>query len=123
MAVNRLCPNATQCANLETRIQIMEGELTRLRELDAIREDLANLLREENQELHRKLLAAEEAPSQDRFRRAKVAISKALHPNNFSHDEQERAIRAEIFKQLWPEIERIEKRQASAEANPAEGAE
>jgi|SRR5579863_2928769 len=110
MAVNRLCPSAMQCTNLETRIQIMEGELTRLRELDAIREDLASLLREENQELHRKLLAAEDALDNDRFRRVKVAISKALHPNNFAHDEHETALRAEIFKQLWPEIERIEKR-------------
>jgi len=110
MAVNRLCPSATQCTNLETRIQIMEGELTRLRELDSIREDIANLLREENEELRQRLQAAENTPDNDRFRRVKVAISKALHPNNFAHDEHETALRAEIFKQLWPEIERIEKR-------------
>jgi regulator of replication initiation timing len=109
MAVNRLCPSAQQCANLDTRIQILESELTRLRQLDEIREDLANLLREENEELRQRLLALENTPSEDRFRRAKVAISKALHPNNFAHDEQDQAIRTEIFKQLWPEIERIEK--------------
>ena len=108
-------------------MKMMEAEISRLRGLDAIREDVANLLQEEIAELTRRLAAATEAaaaasappappPSSsaagadERFRRAKVAISKVLHPNNFAHDKIAATIRGEIFKELWPEIESIERR-------------
>ena len=100
---------------------MLEAEIDRLRGLDAIREDVANLLQEEIAELTKRLAAATPPPPQpaapppapggdDRFRQAKVAISKVLHPNNFAHDKIAATIRGEIFKELWPEIELIERR-------------
>jgi hypothetical protein len=112
VAVRPICPSAQQCANRDARIKLLEHEIERLRGLDAIREDVANLLKEEIDELTRRLRAVGEAETgiDDRFRRAKVAISKALHPNNFAHDKIAALTRGEIFKELWPEIERIERR-------------
>jgi hypothetical protein len=123
VAIRPICPGAQQCANRDARIKVLESEIDRLRGLDAIRADVADLLQEEIAELTEKLRAASEAaePSSqvgpphrtkggdDRFRQAKVAISKVLHPNNFGHDKLTAMIRAEIFKELWPEIERIER--------------
>jgi hypothetical protein len=105
-------------------MKMLEAEIDRLRGLDAIREDVANLLQEEIAELTKRLEAATAPPeppappppssspagADERFRRAKVAISKVLHPNNFAHDKIAATIRGEIFKELWPEIELIERR-------------
>jgi hypothetical protein len=124
VAVRSVCPAAQQCANRDARIKVLESEIDRLRGLDLIRQDVANLMQEEIDDLKRKLgeLSAPEEPrpkpstadepvsGDDRFRRAKIAISKALHPNNFAHDKLAAMIRGEIFKELWPEIERIERR-------------
>jgi len=114
VAIRPICPSAQQCANRDVRIKLLEDEIDRLRGLDAIREDVARLLQEEIDELTRRLRTFEEPTANgsdhDRFRRAKVAISKALHPNNFAHDTTAATIRGEIFKELWPEIERIERR-------------
>ena len=116
-----ICPSAQYCANGEARIRVLENEVGRLRGLDSIRQEVANLLQEEIDELRAKLLAIDEAKKSDdrfrpaeggddRFRQAKVAISKVLHPNNFGHDRIAATIRGEIFKELWPEIERIERK-------------
>jgi hypothetical protein len=119
MPVRPICPAAQQCANRDARAKLLEQEVDRLRGLDAIREDVAKLLQEEIDELTRRLRAATDqavreqaAPDNDRFRRVKVAVSKALHPNNFAHDKIAATIRGEIFKELWPEIERIERRES-----------
>ena len=116
MAVRPTCPGAQHCANRDVRIGILENEVARLQGLDAIREDVANLLQEEIAELTRKLRAKEEAeealmttPGTDRFRRAKIVISKALHPNNFAGDAAQQRTRGELFKEIWPQIEAIER--------------
>ena len=83
--------------------------MTRLRGLDAIREDVANLLTEEIAELTRKLRALDEAPTGNQLRRVKIIISKALHPNNFEGDEFQQKTRGALFREIWPEIERIER--------------
>jgi hypothetical protein len=109
MAIRPICPGAQQCANRDARITVLENELSRLRELDGIREDFANLLKEEIEELKSRLLIVSETNGFDRFRQAKIAISKALHPNNFIGDAAEQKVRGEIFKEIWPHIERIER--------------
>jgi hypothetical protein len=109
MAIRPICPSAQQCANREVRLGLLEHEVARLQGLDAIREDVANLLQEEIAELTRKLHAMEEATKGDQFRRAKIVISKALHPNNFAGDEVQQRTRGDIFREVWPEIERIER--------------
>jgi hypothetical protein len=109
MAVRPICPGAQQCANRDIRISLLENEVARLQGLDAIREDVANLLQEEIAELTRKLRAAEEVTAGDRFRRAKIVISKALHPNNFEGNEAQQQMRGDIFKEIWPQIELIER--------------
>jgi hypothetical protein len=121
VAVRSICPAAQQCANRDARIKVLESEIDRLRGLDLIRQDVANLMQEEIDDLKRQLgelnaahaepsAADEPVSGDDRFRRAKIAISKALHPNNFANDKLGAMIRGEIFKELWPEIERIERR-------------
>jgi hypothetical protein len=109
MAIRPICPSAQLCANRDARITVLENELNRLRGLDGIREDFANLLHEEIDELKKKLAAASQETGYDRFRQAKIAISKALHPNNFIGDAAEQKLRGEIFKEVWPQIERIER--------------
>ena len=114
MPIRPICPSAQQCANRDARIAVMESELERLRALDGIRQDLLNLVQAELEELRRRQLpAADPQPPDDRFRQAKIAISKVLHPNNFGHDKLAAAIRGELFKELWPEIERIEQQQSN----------
>jgi hypothetical protein len=109
MAIRPICPSAQQCANSEVRINLLENEVARLQGLDAIRDDVANLLQEEIAELTRKLRAMEEATKSDQFRRAKIVISKALHPNNFEGDKLQQTTRGDIFREVWPEIESIER--------------
>jgi hypothetical protein len=117
MAIRPACPSAQHCANRDVRIKLLENEVARLQGLDAIRDDVANLLQEEIAELTRKLRDKEEvaaavevaAPGGDRFRRAKIVISKALHPNNFEGDEAKKKARGELFKEIWPQIELIER--------------
>lgn len=109
MAGRPSCPNAQYCANSDVRIKLLESEVARLQGLDAIRDDVANLLQEEIAELTRKLRIVEDTAKVDRFRQAKIAISKALHPNNFEGDEAQQRMRSAIFKEIWPEIERIER--------------
>ena len=117
MAIRPVCPSAQHCANRDVRIKLLENEVARLQGLDAIRDDVANLLQEEIAELTRKLRAKEEvaavevaAPGGDRFRRAKIVISKALHPNNFEGDEAQKRARGELFKEIWPQLELIERK-------------
>jgi hypothetical protein len=112
MAIRPICPSAQQCANRDVRIKLLENEVARLQGLDAIREDVANLLQEEIAELTRKLRALEEATGGtggDRFRRAKVVISKALHPNNFEGNAAQQRTRGDIFREIWPQLELIER--------------
>jgi hypothetical protein len=109
MAIRPICPGAQQCTNRDARIRLLENEVARLQGLDAIREDVANLLKEEIAELTRKLLARDEATKGDRFRQAKVVISKALHPNNFEGNEVQQRTRGDIFREIWPQIELIER--------------
>jgi hypothetical protein len=111
MAIHPICPSAQHCANSEVRINLLENEVARLQGLDAIRDDVANLLQEEIAELTRKLREVEEATEGGRFRQAKIVISKALHPNNFEGDEVQQRTRGDIFREVWPEIERIERGQ------------
>lgn len=109
MPVRPICPSAQQCANRDARTAVLENELSRLRELDGIREDFANYLKGEIEALQQQLLAVSEANGVERFRQAKIAISRALHPNNFIGDPAQQRIRGEIFKEIWPQIERIER--------------
>jgi hypothetical protein len=109
MAIRPVCPSAQHCANQDVRIKLLENEVTRLKGLDAIREDVANLLTEEIAELTRKLRTIDEAPTGNQLRRVKIIISKALHPNNFEGDEVQQKTRGALFREIWPEIERIER--------------
>ncbi|NKB55827.1 MAG: hypothetical protein GKS00_05775 [Alphaproteobacteria bacterium] len=43
-----------------------------------------------------------------KFRRAKSAFARLFHPDVVGGDAAEREIRAEMFKQYWDELERIE---------------
>ncbi|MBV9552945.1 MAG: hypothetical protein JO032_09160 [Alphaproteobacteria bacterium] len=95
-------------------MSLLEDEVARLQGLDAIREDVARLREDEIPELTRRLRAYEDAENRpaatgDRFRRAKIVISKALHPNNFTGDAAQQKLRGDLFKEIWPQLEKIEK--------------
>ncbi len=48
--------------------------------------------------------------NRDKFRLAKALISRTLHPDNAqSGGDVTRMIRAEIFKEIWPEIVKIDR--------------
>ena len=49
-----------------------------------------------------------EASYRRKFTRLRAIVVKSLHPDHGAGSQQERLIRGEIFKQVWPEIERIE---------------
>jgi hypothetical protein len=114
MAARPGCPSAQHCANRDVRMSLLENEVARLQGLDAIREDVARLREEEIAELTRRLRVYEDDEKSpdtkgDRFRRAKIVISKALHPNNFAADPAQQKLRGDLFKEIWPQIESIEK--------------
>lgn len=48
--------------------------------------------------------------SEPRFRAAKKAFARLFHPDNLRTDGLERALRTEIFKEFWQELEAIERR-------------
>ena len=43
-----------------------------------------------------------------KFTRLRAVVVKSLHPDHGAGSQEERLLRGEIFKQVWPEIERIE---------------
>ncbi len=45
----------------------------------------------------------------DRFAQAKRAFAKLYHPNNANASGMEKIVRAEVFKEFWNELERIER--------------
>lgn len=57
-----------------------------------------------------KLASAPERDGEDRrFERAKQAFAKFYHPNTWAgHSRLDVSVRAEVFKEFWPELERIE---------------
>jgi hypothetical protein len=49
-------------------------------------------------------------PKDEKFQRAKILLSKKLHPNNFiGANPVETRMREKVFKEIWPEIELISK--------------
>jgi len=51
----------------------------------------------------------EEAPGDRRFRELKKRFALMFHPDHIRRDDPEKAMRSEVFKEFWAEIERIEK--------------
>jgi hypothetical protein len=43
-----------------------------------------------------------------RFRQLRALLARELHPDHTKADGIERIIRSELFKSLWPEVEKIE---------------
>lgn len=43
-----------------------------------------------------------------KFTRLRAVVVKSLHPDHGGGSQEERTIRGELFKRVWPEIERIE---------------
>ncbi len=106
-------------------------ETLRLKAILAEREQRLAILEGTNADLHRQLLetvraaharirqveasyagqpkAAEEIDATDRFRHAKQAFARLYHPDNQTASAAERALRTEIFKEFWTELERIER--------------
>ncbi len=59
------------------------------------------------------LRSAGPSANHDKFKLAKAVISKTLHPDNAgSVGEIARLARAEIFKEIWPEIVKIDRGEA-----------
>ena len=98
--------------------------LKKLQEHDAIIEQLASACENLIQERDFWKVKAESARSnkdpQDqtaredkRIEALRRLLARELHPDKAKSSTEEAALRAEIFKQLWPEIDRIAKGQSS----------
>jgi hypothetical protein len=51
-----------------------------------------------------------QASGQDRFEALRRIVVKELHPDACNAGQLEKLIRAECFKKVWPEIERLVER-------------
>jgi hypothetical protein len=82
-------------------------------EIDQLKITIAVLAREQDEW---KALAAkkpEASPPSDanyrrKFTKLRAVIVKSLHPDHGGGSQEERIMRGELFKRVWPEIERIE---------------
>ena len=79
-------------------------------EIDALKAAIAALDREleDRRALNEPPPPPHEAHYRRRFTRLRNIVVKALHPDYGEGSHEERLMRGEIFKRVWPEIERIE---------------
>jgi outer membrane murein-binding lipoprotein Lpp len=124
-----------QLAVLHSKVQELEATVTRLRQnghsvvaqRDAARAEAASLrvaLGASQQELSRvrqheelaflaKAVLRDPPPAEPadggKFRSAKLAFARLYHPDRGGSSELDRLIRAQVFKEFWTELERIEK--------------
>lgn len=49
-------------------------------------------------------------PSDMKFKQARTAFARLYHPDRHHGDADERKLRAELFKEFWEELERIDRR-------------
>jgi len=97
-------------AEREQRLMILESTNVDLQYqlVEAVRTAHARI-REVEASYAGKPPAPPEDSGTDRFRLAKQAFARLYHPDNYVGNDEERAIRTEIFKEFWRELERIER--------------
>ena len=49
-------------------------------------------------------------PHDLKFKQARVAFARLYHPDRHQGDPDEKRLRAELFKEFWEELERIDRR-------------
>jgi hypothetical protein len=107
----RLASDAAETANKAVSAELRKARM----EIEDFRRALAQINTEQEQLKSRLAEAAAKKPSggptedKKKFRRAKVFLGKSLHPNNFPGiTGDEKMLREKIFKEIWPQLERIE---------------
>ncbi len=129
---------AAALGGLQARLKELEGTVSRLRQTghslvaqrDAARAEAASLrlaLGTAQQELSRVRqhleheakqreappvvinMPAPEPGGQAKFRAAKLAFARLYHPDRGGSSEVDRMVRAQVFKEFWAELDRIEK--------------
>jgi uncharacterized small protein (DUF1192 family) len=102
--------------DLNQRIDDLEQECYRLRATIMRLQDAGKTVIAQHEQWKARALAAEEqtamerdrqAGGQDRFEALRRIVVKELHPDACNGGQLEKLIRAECFKRVWPEIERL----------------
>jgi len=87
-----------------------ENEIARLQGLDAIREDVANLLQEEIAQLTRKLAVKGRGGKRATGSAGRKSSSaRRCIPTISEGNEAQQRMRGDIFREIWPQIELIER--------------
>jgi hypothetical protein len=105
--------------DLTLRIAELEQERYTLREKVKRLQDAGKTVIDQREQWKARALVAEEqmaterhrqASGQDRFEALRRIVVKELHPDACNAGQLEKLIRAECFKKVWPEIERLVER-------------
>ena len=113
-------PKPAHEAQLAEVVRQLEAQVARLKssgreviaQRDAARTEASHLL-VQVKELTARLAATPAGPCEPvdaRFRELKAAFAKLYHPDRITASGFERTLREQVFKEVWSEIERIERR-------------
>ena len=114
----RVCANepGKRVSELEAEVRTLRASVTRLqnagRKVIAQREGwkARALTAEQNAMDLTAQLANRRATRDDRFDALRRLVARELHPDHCTGGDIEKTVRAEFFKRLWPEIERLVER-------------
>ncbi len=95
-----------ESASLRLALGAAQQELSRVRQHEELEFLAKAVLREPAPAV---AFAAPLAEEPGRFRAAKLAFARMYHPDRGSGSDMDRLIRAQVFKEFWAELERIEK--------------
>lgn len=101
-----VCTLAIRSREAELRQALRKCEIALL-DCERARQDAATFHASEVKRLKAEL--ASRTSDEPRFRAAKSAFARLFHPDTLRDDAPERDIRADMFKQYWAELERIER--------------
>jgi multidrug resistance efflux pump len=92
-----------EAASLRLALGTAQQELSRVRE----HREYESLARSVLQ--HRPAAPPPSPEEASRFRAAKLAFARLYHPDRAAGSELDKAIRGQVFREFWAELERIEK--------------
>jgi hypothetical protein len=126
--LNRLRPETIYLVEQIKRLSLLNKELCS--EIEKLNSDVSQLRIKSLQAVERQINWKAEAHKisavagsgsnsgawQAKFQRTKKEFARTYHPDNQSGSGIEKAIRAEVFKEFWSKIEKIESDECSREA-------
>lgn len=98
-------------AELRQRLAAAEDALARMRNALDLADARASAAEQQLRRAEQRPAAAAPSGGDRRFTDAKRAFARLYHPNSSTGTGIEKVVRAEIFKEFWAELERIEAQQ------------